>query len=69
MTPLQRPTLYELRTHAGFATQARMAARLGVSTDTYGNIERGKTNPAPATAKKLARVLRVSEALLREVLG
>jgi DNA-binding XRE family transcriptional regulator len=62
------PTLYALRTQAGYRNQHAMAVRLGVHGQTYGEIERGKMNPSPRLARKLARVLRVPAALLEAIL-
>ena len=62
------PTLYELRIHAGYVRQRDIAAQLGVCETTYGYIERGRQNPNPSITRKLARLLRVKEALLWEVL-
>jgi DNA-binding XRE family transcriptional regulator len=62
------PSLYAWRCQAGYRTQGGLAARLGVSRATYGRIERGVSDPTPAVARKLARLLGVRLAQLQEVL-
>lgn len=63
------PTLYNLRITAGYRSQKAIAARLHVHVQTYGEIERGKIQPSPLLAQRLARVVRVRHALLAEILG
>lgn len=63
------PTLYELRIHAGYPSQAAFAQHAGISEKTYAAIEQGKTRwPSPTTRKRLAYVLRISSTLLTHVL-
>ncbi len=64
-TPL---SLYALRLRAGYERQSDMARHLGCCCETYAHIERGYRNPRPALARKLARTLHISEALLQAVL-
>jgi transcriptional regulator with XRE-family HTH domain len=67
--PRNPPTsLYDLRTHAGFTSQAEIAAQIGVSKNHYGRIERGRHNPRLAVALKLAGALHVDPQVLMEVL-
>lgn len=40
-------------------TQKKLCEKIGISTPSYCQIEKGKTNPRPSTAKKIAAVLGV----------
>jgi transcriptional regulator with XRE-family HTH domain len=62
-------TLYAIRLKAGYATQARLAARLGMSRTNYGRIERGRQEPNPHQVLRLALLLHVPVKQLREVFG
>ncbi|MEO9383334.1 helix-turn-helix transcriptional regulator [Chromobacterium phragmitis] len=55
-----RPLLLGLRKAAGL-TQAQLAARLGVSQQSYARLE---ANPAAASVERLYRALRVLDAEL-----
>lgn len=54
-----RDWLVERRKKLSF-TQADVAAAAKISQPSYCNIETGKISPRPATAKRLAKVLKVS---------
>lgn len=57
--------LYALRTAIHLSAE-RVAAACGICVQTYYHWEQGKTNPSQAHRRKLARILRVSDARLRE---
>lgn len=51
-----RKWLINKRKDRGF-TQSEVATKVNIKQPSYCNIESGKTNPAPKTAKKIADVL------------
>lgn len=60
--------LAQLRAWRGL-TQADVAGRAGVSPSLFGRWERGLNLPRPAHVPRLARILRVSESELNQLLG
>jgi transcriptional regulator with XRE-family HTH domain len=52
-------SVYPLRQARGW-TQAETARRMGVSTQTYINLETGTHDPSPTTLRRLAIVFRVT---------
>lgn len=57
--PNMRMTLKTARELAGL-TQSEAAKRIGVSTDTLGNYERGKSYPDIPTLRKIENLYQVS---------
>lgn len=60
-------TLQELRKRAGY-TQFQTAVRTGYSPDMIAKIESGRRNPGPTLVARLAKLYKVSEDDIREVL-
>ena len=63
--PVAVHNLYALRT-AIHLSAPLVARACGVCTDTYYRWEQGRSNPTGAQRRKLARVLRTTEAWLRQ---
>jgi DNA-binding XRE family transcriptional regulator len=62
------PSLYSLRISAGYASQAALAAAIGLTGPQYGRIETGRCETTPRVARRLARVLKVKPSVVWEAL-
>jgi transcriptional regulator with XRE-family HTH domain len=62
------PTLYTLRLHAGYRSQAALAAKLGLSVGSYARIETGRVGTTPQIAARLARALGVTPGVVWAIL-